>query len=69
MNGTATPSTDFTAPAVVTIPAGSDNALWNLVVKDDPLKEGQEIVNLGIDRNPYYNTPAAPLKIVINDND
>jgi cyclophilin family peptidyl-prolyl cis-trans isomerase len=71
MNGTATPGTDFTAPSVVTIPAGSDNALWNLVVKNDSLKEGQEFLNLGIERTPYYNdnVPAAPLKIVINDND
>ncbi len=68
-SGTAVSGPDYTAPMVVTIPAGADAVFWDLVVKDDSLKEGQETVSVGIGRSIYYNAPGSTLNITINDND
>jgi hypothetical protein len=70
ISGSALAGVDyFSLPASVTIPAGGDSAFLDLVAKDDSLKEGQETVNLAVDRSIYYNTPAGSLRLVINDND
>lgn len=69
LSGTAVSGTDYTAPMVVTIPAGADAVFLDLVVKDDSLKEGQETVSVGIGRSIYYNAPASTLNVTINDND
>jgi uncharacterized membrane protein len=70
ISGSALAGVDyFSLPASVTIPAGGDSAFLDLVAKDDSLKEGQETVNLVVDRSIYYNTPAGSLRLVINDND
>jgi len=69
ISGTAVWGTDYTAPMVVTIPAGADFVFWDLLVKDDLLKEGQETVSVRIDQSRYYNSPTSSLTVVINDND
>jgi len=69
VSGSALAGVDYTSPLVVTIPAGTDSVFWDLVAKDDSIKEGQESVTVSIDRSRYYNSPTGSLTVVINDND
>jgi len=70
ISGSAVAGVDFVAlPVSVTIPVGSDSSFMDLVAKDDLLKEGQETVRVAVDRSIYYNTPAGPVNLIINDND
>ena len=69
VSGSALSGVDYKAPLVVTIPAGSDSVFWDLVAKDDALKESKEYVSVTIERSRYYNSPTSSLTIVINDND
>lgn len=69
VSGSALAGVDYTSPLVVTIPAGTDSVFWDLVAKDDSIKEGQESVTVSIDRSRYYNSPTSSLTVVINDND
>ena len=68
-SGSALSGADYTAPLFVTIPAGTDFVFWDLVAKDDALKESKESVTITIDRSRYYNSPTGSLNVLINDND
>ena len=68
-SGSALSGADYTAPLFVTIPAGTDFVFWDLVAKNDALKESKESVSVTVDRSRYYNSPTSRLTVVINDND
>ena len=76
-DGTATPDADYPRlPISVTIPAGTNAARVLVVVSDDLLAEGPEVVRVRIDRPPelatlgyLFNVHASQAYVVIGDDE
>jgi hypothetical protein len=72
VSGSATAGEDYVALAgTVTLPAGSDSAVIDLVPIDDRLAEGPEFVTLAITADPAYviEEPAEARIMIDRDND
>ncbi|MFN7561975.1 MAG: Calx-beta domain-containing protein [Prosthecobacter sp.] len=65
--GTATLTTDFTAPASVTIPAGATGVDVPVTIVNDTLAEGTETITFDFAPGSYSRGPGAVMYIADND--
>ena len=54
LGGTATPGSDYAAPAVLTIPAGSNTGTITITPINDVISEGPETVTVTLAQSPNY---------------